>query len=540
MKRGRIFLLQSAVLLLGLGPRVARAQSLYDGDTLPRNTGGVIVSPGLGYGNGVLERFGRGWQAGRESILQDFDGLDLSYVLGGNEQQARTIETVVGGHLGITNFSANQTSVAINFTAAYGITDRLTVAVIAPFQYVRYDLDAYLEDRPGDVGFSDLRVNDDPGAIRCPGGEFDFDDGDDLLRLGNRQDGYRFNIGDLERAVTSECLGYEPVFDDVVLGEDGKLHGKQSRTVAGFRDVAFGAKYQLFRGRHVRLAALGYLVAATGRPVDPNKLIDFKLGDGNWSTGLLVGATVPLGRLTIGLSVGYEVELPDKERIRLPDIAFSDALETALAEGRITERDLFDHAVDEGQIQPIVTRYDIAEVDRKLGNNVYVYGMATFRIFEWLYLGATFNFLHHFRDRIDEINAREGGAPDYPTEAQVRANVQQQIEAGVIDEADRIETLKARLRGTVERKKAAYSWRTVRGQLGIGLGLNFNTLPMFARDEFPIPIIASIGVNRFVAGQNIDTPDSVTVSLTLPFAFGEVKDPASWGYDDEGEGPPWP
>ncbi|MCA9551784.1 MAG: hypothetical protein KC933_17235 [Myxococcales bacterium] len=49
-----------------------------------------------------------------------------------------------------------------------------------------------------------------------------------------------------------------------------------------------------------------------------------------------------------------------------------------------------------------------------------------------------------------------------------------------------------------------------------------------------------ISVSRFLAGQNIDTPDAIQLNLTLPIAFGEVKDPAEWGNDDEGGGPPWP
>jgi hypothetical protein len=525
-------------------PGGALAQSLFDGDTLPKGVGGLIVSPSVGYGPGVLQRFGAGWQLGRESILDDVDGLELSRVLGGNDAGKAGIEAVAGGSLGITNFKATQNSFGINFTAAYGITDRLTVAAVIPFQWVRYDLDAYLTypgpDENGEpYPVSDLKVAEDPNAIRCPGGDFNFGL-DDIDRLGTHVEGYRFQAGDLQRALTSDCLGYDPIFDRLEPGDDGLFHGRQARTKSGFRDLALGAKYQFFRGRHIRLAALGFVVAGTGKPQDPNKLIDFKLGDGNWSTGFLLGATVPLGRVTIGASAGMEVELPDKERLRLANVSFSDDLEEALALGQISERDLLKR-IDEGAIQPIVTRYDVVETSRKLGNNLNAYSYVNVQILEWLSVGAVFTFLHHFRDRIDEIHQRPEGAAPYATEAEVRARVQKMVDDGEItDEKGRLEALKAGLAETVERKKAAYGWRTVRGQLAVGLGLNFNTLPMFARGEFPIPIIASISASRFLAGQNIDTPDAVQLNLTLPIAFGEIKDPAEWGYDDDGGGPPWP
>ncbi|MCA9554775.1 MAG: hypothetical protein KC933_32395, partial [Myxococcales bacterium] len=407
--------------LLGLfAPDGAWAQSLYDGDTLPRGVGGVILSPSYGYGAGVLQRFGNGWQFGRESVLEDVDGLELSRVLGGNEDGKRAIELVAGGSLGITNFKGSQNSFGINFTAAYGITDRLTVAALVPFQWVRYELDAYLTypslDEDGNAyPISDLKVAEDPNAIQCPGGDFNFGL-DDIDRLGTHVPGYEFQAGDLQRALTSDCLGYDPFFDRLEADAAGIFHGRASRTKSGFRDIALGAKYQFFRGRHVRLAALAFAVLGTGKPADPNKLIDFKLGDGNSSAGFLVGATLPLGRVTIGTSVGFEIELPDKERLRLQNVAFSDELEDQLARGEISERDLLKR-IDEASIQPIVTRYDVVETSRKLGNNINAYGYINFQILEWLSVGALTTFLHHFRDRIDAIHDRPEGAAPYPTEA---------------------------------------------------------------------------------------------------------------------------
>lgn len=515
-------------LWITLWPTLASAQSLNDGDVLPKNVGGVIISPGTSYGNGLLQRYAAGWQTFRESVLTDVNDVPLANQFG----DPAAVRFGLNGDLGTTSFDGSASSFALNLTGAYGITDRLTVAVVAPFQWVRYSLDAALVYKDGDP--SDFHVT---GNLQCPAGNFNLNL-DSITALGTFEDGYRFNIGDLERVLTSECFGYDPVFDRFERGDDGLLHGRTNRTKSGFRDIAFGAKYQFFHGRHVRLAGLFYVVAGTGKPASPNKLIDFKLGDGNWNVGFVLGSTFPLGNFRLGLGAGYDIELPDSERLRLYGLGFSQAQEDRLARGEITEQELFAE-VDQGNIQPLVTRYDVVEVQRKLGNNINVYGVLSYQVFEWLSVGVTFTLLHHFRDRINSIGDRPDGAAPYPTEQEVRAEVQAMVDRGEIAEDDRIQALKDRLPGTDGRKKAAYSWRTVRGQLGMGFGLNFNTLAMFARDEFPIPLIASIGMNYFVAGQNIDTPDSLALNLTLPFALGEVKDPASWGYDEDGEGPPW-
>ncbi len=505
------------------------AQSLNDGDVLPAGVGGLILGPGIGYGNGVLERYGPGWRTDRESILADVDGVDLAAQIGPPD----TVRAALGGDIGTLNMKGSVNSFALNLTGAYGITERLTVAVLAPYQWVKYTVDASLS-YTGDV--SDFRVA--PNSLSCPGGNFNFGI-NDLATLGGPQDNYKFNIGDLQRILTSPCFGYDEIFDRIEITDDGIIHGIQDRTKSGFRDIALGAKYQFFKGRHIRVAALGYVVAGTGTPVSPTKLIDFKLGDGNWNTGLVLAATVPLGKLRFGLGVGYDIELPDSERLRLFGVGFSPEREDQFARGEISEQELLAD-IDNGNIQPLVTRFDVVEVDRKLGNNINVYGMSSYQLFEWLSVGASFTFFHHFRDRISSIGQRPDGASPYPTEQEVRNQVQGLIDDGTITEEQRVSALKDRLPGTVERRKAAYGWHTVRGQLGVTVGLNFNTLGMFSRDEFPLPLIGAVGITRFIAGQNIDTPDALSLNLIIPFITGEIIDPNSWGYDDEGEGPPFP
>lgn len=516
-----------------LSPAPLLAQGVADANVLPKYSGGLAIQPLIGYGPGTLQRFGRGWQASRESLIADFNGIDLANLIAGNDESAQQFEALFGT-LGVTSFEGSQNSFGINFLLGFGITERLTFVGVLPYQHVTYTLDAALVGNPT----STLRVKD-PEALDCPGGQFDIAENfDDIVEEGGEN--YRFNIGDLNRALVSKCLDYRPVIDRVVT-RDGVRHGIGNRTYAGFRDLILGAKYQFYHGRDFDLAALGYVVFPTGRQDDPDDLFDVRLGDGQWDAALLAAITLPLGRFTLAGSAGYEFSFADTFTTRLSGLSFSPELEDRLARGELTEEELFDRHLDEGQILPIVTRFDKVDVQRKLGDTVYVYSYATFRIVEWLSIGASLNWLHHFRDRIDEVGPRPAPAERYRTEAEIRAEVDDLIADGTIEEENRIVELRNRLAESEGRKRASYSWRTVRGNLVAGIGLNFNFIGPFLRDEFPIPLIANISVSRFIAGQNLDTPDAVSLTLILPFIAGDVRNPIEYGYDDEiGGGTPWP
>jgi hypothetical protein len=506
------------------------AQALSDAETLPKSSGGLIIGPGFGYGPGALQRFGNGWSFGRESLVADFDQIELTEVIG---IQAPT-------SFGVTSFKAKQTAFAINFLAAYGVTDRLTVAALLPFMFVKYRLDAALEpDAMSGKPHSDLRVVN-AEQFTCPGGEITleeiFDPENQFLVPGG--DNYKFNIGDLGRALSSDCFGYRNPFDET-RSVDNVIHGYGDRTFSGFRDLALAAKYQVYRSRAIHLGLIGYMIAPTGKPDDPNDLFDFKFGDGNWGAALLAAMTIPLGDFQIGASVGYEIEFADTIEVRLNNLSFSDELEGQLATGAITEEQLFDDYLDEATVVPIATRYDQVKVKRKLGDNIYVYTSFNYQILEWLGVGVTINFLHHFRDRVDEIGPRPEGAPRFRTEAEVRADVAaQQFDS----EEDRLDALRAGLTQTEGRRKAAYAWHTVRGNVDLGFGVNVNTVGLFLRGEFPLPLIVGLGINRFIAGQNLDTPEAINLSLAIPFVTSlDVIDPAEYGFDDEvGGGLPYP
>lgn len=498
----------------------AQAQDVRDADTLPKNVGGFIIAPAIGYGPGV-ERFGNGWQSRRESLIADVNDINLSEIFGlGSLSQ-----------FGITHFEGSQTSIGINFAAAYGVTDRFTLAAFLPFMHASYTLDAWLSGATYNGGI----INQD--EFTCPGGNFNITNLDQYLES---RDGYTFNIGDVSKALTSDCLGYKAPVDTVERGADGNIHGIGKRSYTGFRDLILGAKYKLYHGESVQLSAIAYVIVPTGKVNDPNDLFDFNFGDGQTDTALLAAVTVPLGDFRFAASGGYEVSWGDKEYLRLSSVNFG-AREDDLANGLISERELFDRHLDEATMVPIVTKYDAAEVSRKLGDTIYVYTGFSYQALEWLSFGVTLDLMHHFRDEITAIGTRFENTPRYKTEAEVRAEVEELVRSGQLAEQDRLGALKDGLANTEERKKASYGWHTTRGTLTAGIGVNFNTLGPFLRDEFPLPILASISMSRFIAGQNIDTPDSLGMNLIIPIPFGDVKDPAEYGFDGQpGKGLPWP
>lgn len=532
----------------------AWAQDVRDGDTLPARAGGLIIAPAF---SGGTERFGPKFRFfGRESILADFAGIDLTRVIAGN--RADTVTSLIG-QLGVTNFEASQTSVGLNFTVAYGITDRLTVAASTAWSYASYDIEAWLSPPAGDdpatgepYKLSDWRVRD-ASLLTCPTGDFDISDPAVLIGQLLEQAGgnYRFNVDDLRKALSSSCLGYKDPFDSSARAADGFIHGYGKRSYSGFRDLIFGAKYQWFHGEHLHLSSLLYLVTPTGTPDDPNDLFDPSFGDGNWDAALIVGATIPLGDFRIGVAAGYEIQFADELERRLTGVSFSDELETQLASNQISEQELYDEHLDDGATLNLVPAYDKAVVQRKLGDNIYIYSTFGYQILEWLGVGVSIDFLHHFRDEITDTGTRVADSSRLKTSAELRAEVDQQLAADIAagtvpperEAEERVARLRDALPTSAERKAAAYGWHTVRTSIVTGFNVQVNTLGPFLRDEFPLPLIVAVNAAIPVAGKNLDAIDSFGLTLTIPFITGEVKDPAEYGYDDDpepGRGLPWP
>jgi hypothetical protein len=538
MRLFRVLAPLAGVLALA-SPQGVRAQDIRDANVLPRGVGALVISPSFSTG---LERFGpAGLTFGRENLLSDINDIDLGRIIAGDNLDA--LELLAGGSLGITHFDGEQNSFGFDIIAAYGVTDRFTLVGLVAYSRADYRLDAWLSTPEGKEPAS-ARVLD-AVDIQCPGGEFQVEDRSDLETILDTSDpSYQFNVGDLRRVISSDCLGYEDPFNQgVSRGSDGLLHARGEGSYSGFRDSALGGKYKLYHTEKLGIAALGYVLFPTGAPDDPDDLFDPNFGDGQWDAALLVAGTYHVTpELSASLTTGYEISFGDTLVRRLFGLRFSEELETQLAEGTLSEQELYDQHLDDGDLVPLVTAYDKALVQRKLGDTVYLYLGLAYQITDYLGVGLNVDYLYHRRDAITDTGTHVEDGTRYPTESQIREEVDQLIASGDVLPEDKISELRARLAESSGRKAAAYAWHTIRQQMLLRLGVSFNTISWFLDGEFPIPFFFSVGATYNLAGLNIDANDSVGVSLGIPFVTTtDIKDPKEHGYDDvEGQGLPWP
>lgn len=149
------------------------------------------------------------------------------------------------------------------FTAAYGITDRLSVGIEVPYYWVRNEVDASVNSAPGSSANVGLRTGPGPGPcaalvpvlpLTCPNTR-------------------RFTTEDVQQILGPGLNGI-PGFG---------LKRIKDFSADGFGDITLGAKYQYLRTEDWRLAATLGLRLPTGRQDDPDNLTDIA-----WSTGAYI------------------------------------------------------------------------------------------------------------------------------------------------------------------------------------------------------------------------------------------------------------
>lgn len=192
------------------------------------------------------------------------------------------------------------------FIYAYGLTEKVTLAVLIPYNDSRNKVSADLDTSSATVGkFPVPGAYDpttDPPLIPIAGGGTPLTRQDifDLLGPGLdiNQDG---QITGLEPA----GFGYDPV--ETWSGSD-------------IGDVELIAKVGLSDGDLWRTAFTGGLRLPTGVVDDPDNLVDVPTGDGQMDVILRFHADYKgFDKLFVNTTVKYEVQLPDEETKRVPD-----------------------------------------------------------------------------------------------------------------------------------------------------------------------------------------------------------------------------
>lgn len=215
--------------------------------------------------------------------------------------------------LGRSEVSFEWQLIFADFALLYGVTDRLTVGVNIPYRYARNDVSARIDSSTANVG-------------KNP-------------RFGQPGQPAFIPIAAGGRPVTTEDIR-------ALLGPGLDVNGDGLVDVPGFGfkrfesfethalgDMEIGARYQYLRTTDWRLAFTGGVRFPTGRQDDPDNLTDTPLGSGAYALLFRLnndyivsnlwkptpsGGDAP-GDLVVNGTFRYDLNLPDKEVLRVPD-----------------------------------------------------------------------------------------------------------------------------------------------------------------------------------------------------------------------------
>ena len=234
------------------------------------------------------------------------------------------------------------------FTLAYGLTDRLTLGVLIPLNYSKNDVNAFLDSSTANVGknsaLNSLRPLFVPGTVRLTTNDIQ-----NLLGRGLDING--------DGTIDIQGYGYKPV---------------KTWSDTGVGDIELLGKYQFYKNDNWRLAFTGGVRLPTGEVDDIDNLADVSFGDGQ--TDIIFrfhGDYLGIKKLLLNTTVRYEIQLPDKEKKRVPD------------------------RVD----LPITANRE--KVDRNLGDIVALELMGKYNFTQYLSAGLKYRFTKKFKDKVD-------------------------------------------------------------------------------------------------------------------------------------------
>jgi hypothetical protein len=178
----------------------------------------------------------------------------------------------------------------------YGVTDRLTVGARIPFFWRKNEVKAVLDTSKATVGkntaFNTLAPLSVPGTVPLT-----TQDAQNLI-------GHGLDINK-DGKIDIPGFGFKPV---------------RSWSDHGFSDIEIGGRYQYLKMDRWQLAFTGAVRFPTGNVDDPDNLADIKLGDGAYALLFqLQNDFTGIKNLLLNATFRYDLVLPHKERLRVPD-----------------------------------------------------------------------------------------------------------------------------------------------------------------------------------------------------------------------------
>jgi Putative MetA-pathway of phenol degradation len=203
----------------------------------------------------------------------------------------------------------------LSVTAAYGVTDRLTLGVDLPYYWVHNDVDVSVNAGPGSSANVGLRTGAGPGPCALPVAVLP-------LTCPNTR---RFTTEDVQQILGPGLPGI-PGFG---------FKRVKDFSADGLGDITLGLKYQYLRTEAWRLAATAGIRFPTGRRDDPDNLADIYWSTGAytllvrlhhdyllshlWNTRTLAASgpqSLRPGDLLLNCTLRYDGVLPDAATIR--------------------------------------------------------------------------------------------------------------------------------------------------------------------------------------------------------------------------------
>lgn len=183
----------------------------------------------------------------------------------------------------------------LEFSLYYGLTDKITVGVLVPYDFYRNRVNASLDNSTATVGknpfLKALRPLSVPGTQRLT-----TEDVQNLLGRGLDIDG--------DGKIDISGKGYKRV---------------KTWSESGVEDIELLGRYQFYNKGDWRLAFTGGVRPPTGQVDDPDNLADLQFGDGQTDILLRFHADfLGIKKLLLNGTIRYDIQLPDREEKRVP------------------------------------------------------------------------------------------------------------------------------------------------------------------------------------------------------------------------------
>lgn len=179
-------------------------------------------------------------------------------------------------------------------TFMYGITDRLTVGIMIPYWWFKNDVKAELDNSQATIWKNPF--------YGTPGDPF----GVPFIPrfLSEPLGGSPLNTEDVQQFLIQQ-YGYKRV---------------ETWSDNGVSDIEIGCRYQYLNTKKWRLAFTGGLRIPTGQISDPDSLVDYPFGSGTYALLFrLNNDYTGIKNLLLNATFRYDLYLPDKETLRVPD-----------------------------------------------------------------------------------------------------------------------------------------------------------------------------------------------------------------------------